>query len=515
MPALPSVVAIICLGLAAAVLSYVLHTPRRGSLPPGPPRVPLLGNAHQLPQSDQHLTFTKWAAQYGDVVYVEIFTRPTIILNSAKAAIDLMDKRGAIYSDRPRFVWFHELIGWTSNTSLCGYNETWRRMRKWFQHAFIARSAVDSYHPVQRREARRLLLNLLHHPDDFVYQIKRYTAGIIFEIGYGHDITSLDGDKLLQLTERGIRAALVGSSIGSAMVDFFPVLRYLPAWLPGMSFKYAAIKARKGVEDMEMTLYNTVNEKIVAGIARPSFAAVMIEECSRKGDLTAKDEDDIKGTLGTLYQAGTDSSLTTLIVFVLVMVQYPDVFRKAQEEMIRVVGDSRLPDFDGRASLPYLECVLMEVYRWCPIGPLSIPHRLTEDDAYRGYYLPKGSMVISNIWAMCRDPEVYPESDVFKPERFLGLKSGEDPNLIDPKKIVFGFGRRCGKYFADDTMWLGIASIVTTMDITKARDARGQEITPTPVYISGTTMCPEPFVCDIHPRSDRTRQLIIDNVTEP
>ncbi|TFY53355.1 hypothetical protein EVJ58_g9500 [Rhodofomes roseus] len=361
MPALPSVMAIICLGLAAAVLSYVLHTPRRGSLPPGPPRVPLLGNAHQLPQSDQHLTFTKWAAQYGtnvlndfrtikdiddpnrragDVVYVEIFTRPTIILSSAKAAIDLMDKRGAIYSDRPRFVWFHEILDGPPTLRFAG----------------ITRHG-------DRREARRLLLNLLHHPNDFVYQIKRYTAGIIFEVGYGHDIASLDGENLLKLTERGIRAALVGSGIGSGIVDFFPVLRYLPAWLPGMSFKYAAIKARKGVEDMEMTLYNTVNDKIVAGIARPSFAAAMIEECLREGAMTAKDKDDIKGTLGTLYQAGTDSSLTTLIVFVLVMVQYPDVFRKAQEEMIRVVGDSRLPEFDDRASLPYLECVLMEVYR--------------------------------------------------------------------------------------------------------------------------------------------------------
>ncbi|KAH9924466.1 cytochrome P450 [Fomitopsis serialis] len=500
--------------LAAAVLPYVLHPPRPGPLPPGPPRIPLLGNAHQLPQNDQHLTFTKWAAQYGDVVYVKIFTRPTIILSSVKAAIDLMDKRGSIYSDRPRFVWFHELIGWTSNTSLCGYNETWRRMRKWFQHAFIARSAVDSYHPVQRREARRLLLNLLRHPDDFVYQMKRYTGGIIFEIGYGYDIASLDGGKFVKLTEDGIRAALVESSTGAALVDFIPFLRYFPAWLPGMGFKYSAVKARKAVKNMEMIPYNTVKDEIVDGIARPSFTAALIEDCSRKGSLTAKDEDDIKGATGTLYFAGTDSSLTTMIVFILMMVQHPDVFRKAQAEMIRVVGDARLPDFDDRASLTYLECVLLEVYRWCPVAPLSVPHRLTEDDAYRGYYLPKGSMVISNLWAMCRDPEVYPEPEVFKLERFLGSNSSENPDLIDPRKIVFGFGRRIcpGRYFADDNLWLGIASIVATMDITKARNARGEEITPTPMYISGTIMRPEPFVCDIHPRSDRTRQLILDGI---
>jgi len=138
------------------------------------------------------------------------------------------------------------------------------------------------------------------------------------------------------------------------------------------------------------------------------------------------------------------------------------------------------------------------------------------DDVYRGYHIPKGSTIIPNLWAMFRDPDVYPDPDVFKPERFIGIDADEDSDLKDPKKLVFGFGRRIcpGRYFADDNVWLACASIIATMDIGKARDTHGVEITPTPKSVSGTIMRPEPFVCSIRPRSEKSRQLIMDSIAE-
>ncbi|KAH9917087.1 cytochrome P450 [Fomitopsis serialis] len=182
--------------------------------------------------------------------------------------------------------------------------------------------------------------------------------------------------------------------------------------------------ARDAVAAMEDIPYNTVKHDMESGVAKPSFTTAMIEDCMKN--------------------AGTDTSLTSMIVFVLVMVQYPDVFRKAQDELLRVVGDTRLPDYEDRASLPYLECIIKEVYRWCPAVPTAIPHQAADDDVYRGYYIPKGSMIIPNICfrAMLRDPEVYPEPDVFRPERFFGMATDKQSVMKDPKKIVFGFGRR-------------------------------------------------------------------------
>ncbi|KAH9834535.1 cytochrome P450 [Rhodofomes roseus] len=123
----------------------------------------------------------------------------------------------------------------------------------------------------------------------------------------------------------------------------------------------------------------------------------MMQDCLKKGALTSEDEIVIKGTAGTLYAAGTDTTLTSIMVFILAMVQPPDIFQKAQEEVIQVVGETRLPEFNDRTSLPYLENIITEVYRWYPAVPIGVPHLASDDDVYRGYYIPKGSMTIQHM----------------------------------------------------------------------------------------------------------------------
>ncbi|KAF9801279.1 hypothetical protein IEO21_10160 [Rhodonia placenta] len=87
-----------------------------------------------------------------------------------------------------------------------------------------------------------------------------------------------------------------------------------------------------------------------------------------------------------------------------------------------------------------LECVLLEVYCWNPPLPLGVPHSLTQDNIYKGYFLPKGSSVISNLWAISRDPSIYHDLDVFRPERFEEMDA-EKVKVCDPKRYIFGFGR--------------------------------------------------------------------------
>ena len=133
----------------------------------------------------------------------------------------------------------------------------------------------------------------------------------------------------------------------------------------------------------------------------------------------------------------------------------PHVQRKAQEEIDRVVGNSRLPDFNDRASLPYIEAIYRELFRYEPPLGIGIPHSLVEDDIIDGYFLPKGlsnwmllgrllnlilgSMVSSNIWAMTHDENVYPDPFTFKPERFFN----SDGTLNDDNRVLaYGFGRR-------------------------------------------------------------------------
>ena len=84
--------------------------------------------------------------------------------------------------------------------------------------------------------------------------------------------------------------------------------------------------------------------------------------------------------------------------FFLAMAMHPEAQKKAQEELDRVIGSERLPEFEDRSSLPYLSALLKEVLRWHPVTPIGVPHRTVSDDEYNGWYVPAGTIVTVNVW---------------------------------------------------------------------------------------------------------------------
>ncbi|THG96718.1 hypothetical protein EW026_g5166 [Hermanssonia centrifuga] len=162
---------------------------------------------------------------------------------------------------------------------------------------------------------------------------------------------------------------------------------------------------------------------------------------------------------------------------------------KAAQEIEAVVGKQRLPTFDDRANLPYLECIYKECLRWASVSPLTPPHRLMEDDSYDGYTLPKGSSVLCNVRAILRDEELFPDPYSFIPERYqLGPDvSPELERLMDPDTWVFGFGRRrCpGIAFASSSVWLAMVSTIACFRIERVRDKGGLEIIPERITVQG------------------------------
>lgn len=177
--------------------------------------------------------------------------------------------------------------------------------------------------------------------------------------------------------------------------------------------------------------------------------------------------------------------------FIYAMLCFPSVQLKAQKEVDELVDcEQRLPQLEDRGSLPYLEATLKEVLRWFPATPLGLHHCARESDLYDGYYIPAGTTVISNIWAMTRDEQVYKNPEVFDPERFLPQGPHTDAEA-DPRCIAFGFGRRIcerlylnlmslclppegpGQHLAEDSIWLQMALILATMTIQRAVDEDG------------------------------------------
>lgn len=489
---------LVILGVCAFLFSAWISA-RRLNLPPGPKSVPFIGNLHQISFHSQELCFADWGRIFGDVVYFKIFGRPMVVLNTLKAAQDLMEQRSVNYSCRPRFVLLAEMMGWDSSLPQLPYGPRFRKHRRLILDHF--NRGVNSFRPTQRDEAYILLRDLLETPDAFLQHIRRFAAGTIMKITYGHTVRSND-ELYVRLAEEAGMDTVTGGSPGSVLVDFFPALRHIPTWMPGAGFKRHALRTRIKVRNMHDTPYEMVRKATAAGTAIPSFTSTLISDNLAAGTSPVHDEEDIKGVAGTLYGAAADTTSATLATFFLAMILHPEVFAKAQAEIDRVVGTDRLPDFQDRTSLPYVESLVKEVYRWhCPV-PLAVPHRSIKDDQYRGYDIPADTMIIPNVWAMTRDEQMYPEADLFNPERFMN-QNGKEADQTDPRDFIFGFGRReCpGKVFADANVWLVSACIIAAFQAPISRNEFGEKVVPPTQFTSGFVRHPVPFACDIKPRS--------------
>ncbi|CUA74191.1 O-methylsterigmatocystin oxidoreductase [Rhizoctonia solani] len=201
---------------------------------------------------------------------------------------------------------------------------------------------------------------------------------------------------------------------------------------------------------------------------------------------------------------GSDTTVSSLKTFVLAMLLFPECQAKAQGEIDRVIGSSRLPTFDDKDQLPYVNNLINEVMRWQPVTPLAVPHACTQDDVYRNYRIPKGAIVIGNVWSMSRNAEVYKNPEDFNPDRFL------DPQV--PKIPAFGFGRRLcpGIHYAEASIFITVTSILAAYTITKAKDENGEEITPSTEGVAESVVYhPKPFKCVFTPRSEKHRELIL------
>lgn len=100
----------------------------------------------------------------------------------------------------------------------------------------------------------------------------------------------------------------------------------------------------------------------------------------------------------SMYLAGSDTTVSSLMTFFVIMALFPDVQKKAQEELDRVIGNDRLPLSSDKANLPYIEAMVKETHRWHPVAPMGLPHCSMEEESINGYRIPKGSFVMTNIW---------------------------------------------------------------------------------------------------------------------
>lgn len=474
----------------------------------------MIGNLLDIPKSREWVTYEKWGKEFGsDVIHLNALGTHLVILNSAKATDELFDRRSSLYSDRPLLVALNVIlkIDWAMGFSR--YGTRWRNMRREF-HRYFHPTASQQYRPIEVKATHELIRRLLDTPSEFLEHIRFMAGQTIIKIAYGIDVQQKD-DPYVDAAEDVLKAVAFGSTGRAGLVDTFPMLALLPAWFPGNSFKKEAKRWDGAAQRMIEGPYHIAREATVNGTAKPSVAASMIQRLRAGAGPSYLSEDIIKKTSGTMYLAGADTTVAALQIFFFAMLLHPEAQKKAQAEIANVIGTDRLPNFSDEEALPYVGALTKEVFRWRPVSPLAIQHRVIADDIYEGYYIPAGSVVIGNTWAILHDEATFPEPDVFKPERFLPT-SADDSTKIPFPDAAFGYGRRIcpGRYMARDAVWIAMVSILASFEITKAVDDEGKEIEPKDEFTSGIISYPVPFGCRIRLRSRAMEKLIRESALQ-
>ncbi|KAJ8474071.1 hypothetical protein ONZ51_g7464 [Trametes cubensis] len=298
---------------------------------------------------------------------------------------------------------------------------------------------------------------------------------------------------------------------GNHPVDVFPFLRHLPGWIPGAGFQYDFARCKAAITYVKEAAFALMKAALDRGDSTSCSLAILLSRIDgRSSDAQIAYQEDVIKNVGLIaFEAGSDTSYSTLVSVFLAMTLYPEVQKKAQEELDAVVGPYRLPGFEDRGALVYINAIVKEAMRWHVVLPLGVPHRTIEDDVIDGYFIPAGSMILANTWAILHDPEAYDNPEEFRPERFI--RDGKlDPTVRDPYAYAFGYGRRvcAGRYFADEALYLAIASILHVFNITAPLDEQGRSIKTELRQTSGLLTYPKEFRCVVTPRSEEAASLI-------
>lgn len=508
----------------AVTLIYDIVTWMR--MPPGPTPLPFIGNKLQLPRSSPWIQFQEWSRKYGPIYTIFIGRQPTVIISDPTVASELLEARSSKYSSRPRMVAMGELLWDNASILVQPYGKEWSVRRKLLHLAMTPR-ALRLYKPVQEAEASRLACGLLGRPGDYVGLIETFTSSVVFCVAYGHRIDSLNAKVIRQRFEFMHYSSSLNVP-GKYLVESIPALKHVPDLLAPWKADIKAHGRREAAANLALTdiVRSDIAKAEADGGSReklPDSLCKMLLEMRETENIPLSDRD-FSFVPASLFGAGSDTTASTMCSAFLALVTHPETLAAAHKELDDIVGRERTPTFEDEARLPYIRAFCKEVLRWRPVAVLGgTPHASTEDDYYEGYYIPAGTTVLGNSWAINLNEEYYPNPHHFDPRRFLDenvaarnkhspLPGGVDVELGGkghPNKnghSSFGWGRRIcpGANLATNSLYVALAKLLWAYDI-KPVPGRSYD---TFDYTEGFNIRPKPFECVISVRSDKHKQVL-------
>ncbi|XP_058398715.1 cytochrome P450 2E1 [Diceros bicornis minor] len=462
-------------------------------LPPGPFPLPILGNVFQVDLKNIPKSFTRLAERYGPVFTLHLGSRRVVVLHGYKAVKEVLLTYKNEFSGRGEIPAFQEF---KDKGVIFNNGPTWRDTRR------FSLTVLRDYGMGKQRNEERI-----QRETHFLLEALRKTQGQPFDptfvIGGGPFNVIADilfrehfdyEDKMcLRLMHLFNENFYLLSTPWLQLYNYFSsYLRYLPG---------SHRKVMKNVSEIKAYTLERVKEhhkSLDSNRPRDFTDSLLVElEKEKHSAEPVFTLENIAVTTADMFFAGTETTSTTLRYGLLILLKYPEIEEKLHKEIDRVIGPSRIPAIKDRLEMPYMDAVVHEIQRFINLVPSNLPHEATRDTEFRGYVIPKGTVLIPTLDSLLYDDQEFPDPEEFKPEHFLN-ESGKF-KYSDHFKAFSAGKRVCvGEGLARMELFLFLSAILQHFNLKSLVDPKDIDLSP--ITIGFGSIPPRYKLCVI-PRS--------------
>ncbi|KAK2979574.1 hypothetical protein RJ640_020066 [Escallonia rubra] len=401
--------------------------PQKRNLPPGPLALTIIGHFHLLKSAPQR-TLTSIANQYGPIVFLRFGSRPVLLVSSPSVAEQCFTRHDVVFANRPKFLASKHLGYNYTLVGISPYGDHWRNIRRVTAIQTFSATSLQLSSATRTEETRFAVRELFRASDGGKRRVNLKSAFVDFLFNV---MTRLAAGKRWSGS-----ASLFGPSMSFNACEYIPVL----GWVDYKGFEKKLVDLQRRRDEFLQGLIDEHRNIRTGNSSSAEKRKTMVEALLllQKSEPEYYTDNIIKGIVVLLFTAGTHTSALTMEWAMSLMLNHPEVLEKARKEIDSNIQPGHLLEDSDLAKLPYLRCIINETLRLFPIAPLLLPHLSSEDCVIEGYDIPRGTMLLVNAWAIQRDPNVWEDATMFKPERFEGTEAGREGF----KFIPFGMGRR-------------------------------------------------------------------------
>ncbi|MCD9637705.1 hypothetical protein HAX54_021142 [Datura stramonium] len=437
------------------------------NLPPSPfISLPIIGHLY-LFKKPLHKTLAKISEKHGPLLFLRFGSRPVLLVSSPSLAEECFTKNDLVFANRPRLL-AGKHLGYNYTTLVwASYGQHWRNLRRISTLEILSTLRVQLFADIRRQEVRALLQRLVRGKTsggdsntkvaDMKAAFFETTLNILMMMIAGKQYYGDSGEKLEESRRfKEIVTETFQLSGATNVGDFVPLLKWM-----GVNKLEDKVKLLKEKRDKFMQDLIEEHKKSRKGSSVEQKNNTMIDVLLSLQDSEPDYYTDevIRGMAIVMLTAGTDTTASTMEWALSLLLNNPEALKKAQKEIDTHIGESsRLLDDSDLSQLPYLHGIINETLRMFPAGPFLVPHESSGVCVVGGFRVPRGTMLLVNLWAIQNDAKLWEEPNEFKPERFIDIKGQRDGFRLMP----FGYGRRgCpGENLAMHVAGLALGSLI-------------------------------------------------------